>query len=101
MKIQELRDRASALKIEKQSFLNDTFFWVNLAREAVEQLPDTKFEFEVPKAGRAGEMRTVTRKDGEKIKRRIVNKDIYNSACVCGCVGGGLSVKNYDMDSSQ
>ena len=27
------------------AMLNDTFFWVKLAREAVEQLPDTKFEF--------------------------------------------------------
>lgn len=76
MKIQELRDKASALKIEKQSFLNDTFFWVQLAREAVGKLPDTKFEFEVPKAGNARKMRTVKRKDGQKIKRRIIHKDI-------------------------
>ncbi|MCI8421872.1 MAG: hypothetical protein HFE34_06230 [Clostridia bacterium] len=82
MKIQELRDKASMLKREKQSFLNDTFFWVKLAREAVEQLPDTKFEFEVPKAGMAGKMRTVARNNGQKIKNRIVNRDIYNSAFV-------------------
>lgn len=82
MEIQELRDKASALKKEKQSFLNDTFFWVKLAREAVEQLPDTKFEFEVPKAGKMGKMRTVTRIDGQKIKNRIVSRDIYNSAFV-------------------
>lgn len=82
MEIQELRDKVSTLKIEKQSFLNDTFFWVQLAREAVGQLPDTKFEFEVPKAGSTGKMRTVARKDGQKIKRRIMHKDIYNSAFV-------------------
>lgn len=82
MEIQELRDKASELKVKKQSFLNDTFFWVQLAREAVEQLPDTKFEFEVPKAGKAGEMRTVARNNGQEIKRRIVSKDIYNSAFV-------------------
>ncbi len=82
MEVQELRDKTSALKIEKQSFLNDTFFWVKLAREAVEQLPDTKFEFEVPKAGKAGKMRTVARNNGQKIKNRIVSKDIYNSAFV-------------------
>lgn len=82
MEIQELRDKASALKVEKQSFLNDTFFWVQLAREAVEQLPDTKFEFEVPKAGKTGKMRTVARNNGQKIKSRIVSKDIYNSAFV-------------------
>lgn len=82
MEVQEFRDMTSSLKREKQSFLNDTFFWVQLAREAVEQLPDTKFEFEVPKAGKPGKMRTVARNNGEKIKKRIVNKDIYNSAFV-------------------
>jgi len=82
MEIQELRDKASQLKREKQSFLNDTFFWVKLAREAVEALPDTKFEFEVPKAGATGKMRTVARNDGQRIKNRIVSRDIYNSAFV-------------------
>lgn len=82
MEIQELRDKASVLKREKQSFLNDTFFWVKLAREAVETLPDTKFEFEVPKAGTVGKMRTVARNDGQRIKNRIVRRDIYNSAFV-------------------
>lgn len=82
MEIHELRDKSSALKTEKQSFLNDTFFWVRLAKEAVEQLPDTKFVFEVPKAGKVGKMRTVARNDGKKIKKRIVSKDIYNSAFV-------------------
>lgn len=42
MEIQELREKSSALKIEKQSLINDTYFWMKLAREAVEQLPDTK-----------------------------------------------------------
>ncbi len=82
MEIQELRDKASALKSEKQSLINDTFFWVKLAREAVEALPDARFEFEVPKAGTAGKMRTVERNDGRKIKNRIVSRDIYNSAFV-------------------
>ena len=71
MEIQELRNKTSKLKREKQSFLNDTFFWVKLAREAVEQLPDTKFEFEVPKGGKVGKtgkMRTVARNDGKKLK---------------------------------
>lgn len=36
MEIQELREKASELKREKQSFLNDTFFRVKLAGEAVE-----------------------------------------------------------------
>ncbi|WP_277934556.1 hypothetical protein [Parablautia intestinalis] len=36
MEIQELREKASELKREKQSFLKDTFFRVKLAREAVE-----------------------------------------------------------------
>ena len=82
MNIQELRDKTSSLKIKKQSFLNDTFFWVQLAREAVEQLPDTKFEFEVPKAGTQGKMRVVARNNGEKIKKRIMDRDIFNSAFI-------------------
>lgn len=82
MEIQELRDKSSALKIQKQSFLNDTFFWVKLAREAVGQLPDTRFEFEVPKAGKKSTMRMVARNNGIKVKERIINKDIYNSAFV-------------------
>lgn len=45
-------------------------------------MPDTKFEFEVPKAGKAGKMRTVARNNGKKIKNRIINMDIYNSAFV-------------------
>ena len=48
----------------------------------MEQLPDTKFEFEVPKAGNTGKMRTVARNDGKKLKRRVVSRDIYNSAFV-------------------
>lgn len=82
MEVQELRDKASLLRREKQSFLNDTFLWVKLAREAVEQLPDTKFEFEAPKGGGDGKMRTVARNDGQRLKNRIVNRDIYNSAFV-------------------
>lgn len=35
MEIQEFREKALALKMEKQALLNDTFFWVQLAREAV------------------------------------------------------------------
>ena len=35
MDITELREKASALRVEKQSLLNDTFFWAQLAKEAV------------------------------------------------------------------
>lgn len=82
MEVKNFLSKASKLKIEKQSFLNDTFFWVSLAREAVEKLSDTNFEFEAPKARKPGEMRIIERKNGEKIKRRIMQKDIYNSAFV-------------------
>lgn len=82
MESQELIDKVSALKNEKQSLLNDTFFWVKLAREAVEELPDTKFEFQVPTTATAGGTRTVARHNGQKVKERIINKDIYNSAFV-------------------
>ncbi len=82
MRVEEFRDKTSALKIEKQSFINDTYFWVQLARDSVLQLPDTRFEFEVPKTGKKGRMRKVARNDGGKIKQRIIDKDIYNSAFV-------------------
>ena len=82
MEVKKFLTEASKLRKEKQSFLNDTFFWVTLAREAVGKLPDTNFEFEAPKARKPGEMRTVARSNGEKIKRRIMQKDIYNSAFV-------------------
>ena len=82
MDITELREKASALRVEKQSLLNDTFFWAQLAKEAVGQLPDTKFKFEVPKAGSSGKMRTVSRNHPDKLKERILKKDIYNSAFV-------------------
>ena len=46
MNITELRDTTSALKSQKQSFINDTFLWVNISRKAVGDLPDTEFEFD-------------------------------------------------------
>lgn len=82
MEVQELRDKASKLKMEKQAILNDTFFWVQLAREAVEQLPDTRFEFEVPNTRKSGSLRTVARNNGKSNKERILTKDIVNSAFV-------------------
>lgn len=82
MERQELIDKITALKTEKQSFLNDTFFWVKLAREAVEELPDTKFEFKVPTTVTASGTRTVARNNAQRVKERIINKDIYNSAFV-------------------
>ena len=36
----------------------------------------------MPKAGAIGKMRTVARNDGQRIKNRIVSRDIYNSAFV-------------------
>ena len=82
MNVDELRDRTSSLKMRKQSLLNDTFLWVKLAIEAVSELPNTKFEFDVPKAGKPHSTRTVSRADAEKVKNRIINKDIYNSAFI-------------------
>lgn len=80
MLLQQLRDEASRLKQKKQALFNETFLWVGLAREAVKKLPNTEFEFSVPKAKKPNVMRTVSRNDPQKLKERIVNKDIYYSA---------------------
>lgn len=82
MTINNLRDRTSVLKKEKQSFINDTYMWVELARNAISELPDTKFSFQTPKTKKPQELRTVSRSHPENVKERIVNKDIFNSAFV-------------------
>ena len=82
MEKQDFLDQASLLKKEKQSLLNDTFLWVKLARESVQNLPDTKFVFEVPKAGKANQTRTVQRNHAQVVKKRMLAKDIFNSAFI-------------------
>ena len=82
MEKQAFLDRASALKTEKQALLNDTFLWVKLAKEAVEQLPDTKFDFEVPKARKPEQTRRVQRNNAQVVKKRMLTKDIINSAFI-------------------
>ncbi len=78
----ELREKVAKLKTKKQSFLNDTYHWVQLARDAVSQLPDSKFTFEVPRSNEPTVMRTITRNNGPEVKRRIIHKDIFNSAFI-------------------
>ena len=82
MEKQEFLDQTSLLKKEKQSLLNDTFLWVSLARESVQNLPDTKFAFEVPKAGKPNQTRTVQRNHAQTVKNRMLSKDIFNSAFI-------------------
>ncbi len=82
MDILELREKSSHLKTQKHVFINDTYMWVELARSAIENLPDDKMEFSTPKAGKPQQLRTVLRVNPEKTKNRIINKDIYNSAFV-------------------
>lgn len=43
MKIEEPKDKTFALRKEKLYFLNDIFFWVQMRKEAVRQVPDTGF----------------------------------------------------------
>lgn len=82
MTITELRDKTSKLKIEKQSFINDTYMWVQIARDSIRKLPNSNFQFATPKAQKPQELRLVTRRDPERLKNRIVDKDIFNSAFV-------------------
>ena len=82
MNVIELRDKTSKLKISKQKFINETFLWVNLARESVKGLSDEKLEFYVPKAKSPNELKPITRNKPSEVKERILSKDIYNSAFV-------------------
>ena len=78
----ELLSKSSRLRISKQSNLNNTYLWVKLAKEAIEQLPDTKFEFEVPSTRCFQRLKTVQRDDPKSLKERIVTRDIPVSAFV-------------------
>lgn len=82
MTTNNILDAVSALKTEKQAFINDTYLWVELARNAIDELPDTKFTFQTPKAHKPQQFRTVSRNHPENVKNRIINKDIFNSAFV-------------------
>lgn len=82
MTFTELVDKSSYLKQQKQVFINDTYMWVQLARSAINDLPDDKIEFSTPKARKPHQLRTVSRSHPEKTKERIINKDIFNSAFV-------------------
>ena len=82
MNIIELKEQLSSLRIEKQSFLNDTHLWVNVARNAIRDLPGEKLVFQVPKAGKPLKNTMISRKNREIVVDRIVKKDIFNSAFV-------------------
>ena len=79
---QELLEKSSHLKSEKQKFINDTFLWARLARDAVDKLPDSDFFFLVPSTKTRGELKTLTRTNIKASKDRILRKDIYNSAFI-------------------
>jgi len=82
MNVLELRSKLSEYKKEKQSFLNDTYLWVNMAILAINNIPGDELVFEVPSANNSEKPRSIRRVDREKLVNRIVNKDIYNSAYV-------------------
>lgn len=82
MNIIELKDEISELRMEKQSFLNDTYLWVSVARDAIRELPGEKLIFKTPKARKASENKIISRENREKVINRIINKDIFNSAFV-------------------
>lgn len=82
MDILELRMKLSNYKSKKQAFLNDTYLWVNMAIEAIEDLPQEKLVFEVPSTKNSVKRKEVRRNNKEEVVNRIINKDIYNSAYV-------------------
>lgn len=60
MDILELRIKLSNYKMEKQSFFNDMYLWVNMTIKAIDDLPVDELVFEVPSA-----------KNGEKTKNLL------------------------------
>lgn len=82
MNVLELRNKIAEYKREKQSFLNDTYLWVNMAIQAIKDLPGEELIFDVPSAKNSEKQKSVRRADREKLVNRIVKKDIYNSAYV-------------------
>lgn len=82
MNILEFKNRISRLRVEKQSFLNDTYLWVGVARDAIRELPGEKFVFKIPKAGKPSIDKVIHRHHREEVVKRITTRDIFNSAFV-------------------
>lgn len=82
MNILKLRTELSNYKTKKQAFLNDTYLWVNMAIEAIENLPQENLVFEVPSTKNSVKRKAIRRNNREEVINRIINKDIYNSAYV-------------------
>ena len=82
MDVLELRGKISKYRTEKQSFLNDTYLWVNMAIDAIEGLPRKELMFEVPSAKKSVRRKIVRREHTQRVIDRIIQKDIYNSAYV-------------------
>lgn len=82
MEQSELRGKLSALKFKSQSFLNDTYLWVNVARKSILEIPSDKLIFEVPKAKSYSSTKIINRNNGKEVINRIINRDIYYSAYV-------------------
>lgn len=59
MDIIELRTKISNYKKDKQSFINDTFLWTNMAIKAINEIPNCNLIFEVPRAKNSASTRTV------------------------------------------
>ena len=82
MNILELRTEISTNRSEKQSFLNDTYLWVNMSIKAIENLPKDRLFFEVPATKKKAKRKAIIRENRDEVVNRIINKDIYNSAYV-------------------
>lgn len=85
MMVEELKAQMSKMRIEKHSFLNDTYMWVSKSREAIQYIKEKELVFEVPIAARPKKKRVIHRDDPIVALDRIVSRDIYFSAFV-SCV---------------
>lgn len=81
---QELIKKISFYKSQKQSFINDVFFWVNFSIQTInEELKDKDIiQFSVPKTKNSKNLRPIIRQCTHKLKERILKKDIINSGFI-------------------
>lgn len=80
MDVLELRKELTGIKKEKQSFLDDTYLWVEIARNSIQEMPEDKIKFEVPNT--KGNKKKIQRTDKKNMILRMTTKDIYYSGYI-------------------
>lgn len=80
MNVLELREKLSNFKNEKQTFINDTKMWVEIARASIYKISENDEGYSIHEIN--GKTRIINKEDMSILINRINNIDIYNSAYV-------------------